>query len=91
MRVYYDRDADTNLIKDPARVWQFVIGAACAIAAVVIWAGWLVMMRIGVNTTLTAFDLTALRFGVAGVVLLPVVLRAAALRSTVWDGLASRR
>jgi drug/metabolite transporter (DMT)-like permease len=33
------------------------------------------MMRIGVNTTLTAFDLTALRFGVAGVVLLPVVLR----------------
>ena len=75
MRVYYDRDADTNLIKDPARVWQFVIGAACAIAAVVIWAGWLVMMRVGVNTTLTAFDLTALRFGVAGVVLLPVVLR----------------
>ena len=75
MSVYYDREADTNLIKDPARVWQFVIGAVCAIAAVAIWAGWLVMMRVGVNTTLTAFDLTALRFAVAGVVLLPVVLR----------------
>jgi hypothetical protein len=39
MRVYYDRDANANLIKDPARVWQFVIGAACAISAVAIWAG----------------------------------------------------
>src|SRR6267142_6372214 len=75
MRIYYDRDADTNLIKDPARAWQFVNGAVCAIPAVAIWAGWLVMMRVGVNTTLTAFDLTALRFGVAGVVLLPVVVR----------------
>jgi len=75
MRVYYDSDADTNLIKDPARAWQFVIGATCAIAAVAIWAGWLVMTRIGVTTTLTAFDLTALRCTVAGVVLLPVVLR----------------
>src|ERR1700730_1573292 len=75
MPVCYDRDADTYLIKDPARVWQFVIGAVCAIAAVAIWAGWLVMMRVGVTTALTAFDLTALRFAVAGVVLLPVVLR----------------
>jgi drug/metabolite transporter (DMT)-like permease len=75
MRVYRDRDADTNLIKDPAPAWQFVIGAVCAIAAVAIWAGWLVMMRVGVTTALTAFDLTALRFAVAGVVLLPVVLR----------------
>src|SRR6266446_4247037 len=75
MRVYYDRDTDTNLIKDPARAPRFVLGAVCATAAVAIWAGWLVMMRVGVNTTLTAFDLTALRSAVAGVVLLPVVLR----------------
>jgi len=75
MRIYYDRGADTNLIKDPAHAWQFLIGAVCAIAAVAIWAGWLVMMRVGVITTLTAFDLTALRFAVAGVVLLPIVLR----------------
>jgi drug/metabolite transporter (DMT)-like permease len=75
MRVYYERDVDTNLIEDPASAWQFVIGAVCAIAAVAIWAGWLVMMRLGVTTTLTAFDLTALRFVVAGVVLWPVVWR----------------
>ena len=75
MRVYCDRDVDTNLIKDPASAWQFVIGAVCAIAAVTIWAGWLVMMRLGITTTLTASDLTALRFAVAGMVLLPVVWR----------------
>ncbi len=87
MRFYYDRDADTNLIKDPAPACQFVIGAVCATAAVAIWAGWLVMMRVGVNTTLTAFDLTALRFGVAGVVLLPVVLRRGlALNRLGWPG-----
>ncbi len=87
MRVYYDRDADTNLIKDRARAWQFVIGAVCAIAAVAIWAGWLVMMRVGVNTTLTTFDLTALRFGVAGLVLLPVVLRRGlAFNRLGWPG-----
>jgi drug/metabolite transporter (DMT)-like permease len=75
MRVYCGRDADTNLIKDPARAWQFVVGAVCAIAAVAIWAGWLVIMRVGVTTTLTTFALTTLQFAVAGVVLLPVVLR----------------
>jgi len=87
MRVFYDREADTNLIKDPARAWQFVIGAVCAIAAVAIWAGWLVMTRVGVNTTLTAFDLTALRSGVAGIVLLPVVLRRGlAFNRLGWPG-----
>ena len=62
MPVCYDRDVDTNLIKDSARASQFVIGAVSAIAAVAIWAGWLVMMRVGVTAALTAFDLTALRF-----------------------------
>jgi drug/metabolite transporter (DMT)-like permease len=75
MRVSYDRGVDTNLIKDLASARQFVVGAVCATAAVIIWAGWLVMVRVGVTTTLTAFDLTALRFAVAGVVLSPVVLR----------------
>jgi drug/metabolite transporter (DMT)-like permease len=75
MCVDYDRYVDTNLIKDPVSARQFVIGAICAIAAVAIWAGWLVMMRLGVTTALTAFDLTALRFAVAGIVLFPVVWR----------------
>jgi len=65
MRVYDDRDADANLSKDPTSAWRFVIGAVCAVAAVAIWAGWLVMTRLGITTTLTASDLTALRFAVA--------------------------
>jgi drug/metabolite transporter (DMT)-like permease len=43
--------------------------------AIAIWAGWLVMMRLGVTTSLSATDLTALRFAIAGPVLLPVVIR----------------
>jgi drug/metabolite transporter (DMT)-like permease len=90
MGVYCDRGADTNLIKDPASARQFVIGAICAIAAVAIWAGWLVMMRLGVTTTLTAFDLTALRYAVAGIVLLPVVLRRGfAFNRLGWLGLTA--
>jgi drug/metabolite transporter (DMT)-like permease len=54
---------------------DFITGAICAVAAVAIWAGWLVIMRLGVTTTLAAPDLAALRFTVAGLVRLPIVLR----------------
>jgi drug/metabolite transporter (DMT)-like permease len=66
------------------------MGASCAIAAVVIWAGWLVMMRLGVTTRLSAPDLTALRFAVAGPVLLPIVLRRGlAIDRLGWSGFAA--
>ena len=71
-------------------VGQYVIGASCAIAAVAIWAGWLVVMRLGVTTGLSALDLTALRFAVAGLVLLPVVLRHGfAIDRLGWVGVAA--
>src|SRR5690348_14927408 len=47
-------------------------GALCGVAAVSIWAGWMAVTRIGVTTTLNAWDIAALRFGLAGLVLLPV-------------------
>ena len=53
----------------------FLVGAGCGVIAVTIWAGWLVMMKLGVTTTLSTSDLIALRFAVAGPVLLPVVIR----------------
>jgi drug/metabolite transporter (DMT)-like permease len=69
---------------------RFIVGACCAIAAVAIWAGWLVMMRLGVTTTLSAPDLTALRFAIAGPLLLPVVLRRGlAIDRLGWPGLAA--
>jgi drug/metabolite transporter (DMT)-like permease len=66
---------------------QFLVGAGCGVVAVAIWAGWLVMMRLGVTTTLSAPDLIALRFAVAGPVLLPVVIRRGlAIDRLGWPG-----
>jgi drug/metabolite transporter (DMT)-like permease len=74
----------------PSRVGQFVIGAGCATLAIAIWAGWLVVMRLGVTTRLSAPDLTALRFATAGLVLLPIVLRHGfAIDRLSWWGLAA--
>jgi drug/metabolite transporter (DMT)-like permease len=69
---------------------QFAIGAACAIGAVSIWAGWLVTMRLGVTTRLPTTDLAALRFAVAGLVLFPVVLRRGlAIDRLGWSGFSA--
>jgi drug/metabolite transporter (DMT)-like permease len=54
---------------------SIVIGLFWASLAILIWSGSLVLLRVGVTTGLTAYDLTALRFGVAGSLLLPVLIR----------------
>jgi drug/metabolite transporter (DMT)-like permease len=74
----------------PSGVGQFVIGAGCATVAIAIWAGGLVVMRLGVTTRLSAPDLTALRFATAGLVLLPIVLRRGfAIDRLGWSGFAA--
>ena len=56
--------------------------------AVSIWAGWSVMTRLAVTTGLDAWDIPALRFGVAGLLVLPVVIqRGLALNRLGWLGL----
>jgi drug/metabolite transporter (DMT)-like permease len=50
-------------------------GALWGLAAVLIWAGWWVLTRSSVTGRLDATDLAALRFGLAGLVMLPQVLR----------------
>jgi len=50
------------------------LGVAAAVAVVFIWAGWLVATRAGATSTLTLYDITALRFGISGLVALPIVL-----------------
>src|SRR6201994_2177798 len=52
---------------------QYLRGAACGLAAVSIWSGWIVVARLGLRTSLTPWDIAALRFGVAGLILLPYV------------------
>lgn len=51
-------------------------GILYGLAAAAIWGAWPVASRFGVaSQSLDALDLTALRFGVAGLMLLPIVLR----------------
>ncbi len=51
---------------------ELVLGTLLALLAIVIWAGWVVVSRFGVTKEVfTALDLTAIRFGFAGLLLLP--------------------
>jgi len=69
---------------------EFARGAAYGTAAVSIWAGWIVVTRLGVTRSLASVDIAALRFGVAGLILLPVLWRRGlALDRLGWLGLAT--
>jgi drug/metabolite transporter (DMT)-like permease len=68
---------------------NYLKGAGFGFAAVSIWAGWSVLTRLAVTTTLDAWDIAALRFGVAGLLLSPVLVkRGLALDRLGWSGLA---
>jgi len=69
---------------------EYVRGALYGLAAVSIWSGWIVVARFGLKTSLTPWDIAALRFGVAGLLLLPYVLKKGlALERLGWIGLAA--
>jgi drug/metabolite transporter (DMT)-like permease len=66
----------------------YVKGAVYGLAAVSIWAGWSVLTRLAVTTRLDAWDISALRFGLAGLLLLPLAARRGlALDRLGWGGL----
>lgn len=54
---------------------SYVSGALWGLFAISIWVGWILLTRYGVTTSLSPFDITALRFGCAGALLLPIVIR----------------
>jgi drug/metabolite transporter (DMT)-like permease len=67
----------------------YLKGALFGISAVAIWAGWSAITRLSVTTTVDAWDITALRFGVAALLLLPVAVRRGVARKRLgWMGLA---
>jgi drug/metabolite transporter (DMT)-like permease len=69
---------------------QYTRGALYGLAAVSIWSGWIVVARLGLRTSLTPWDIAALRFGVAGFLLLPYVLnKGLAIDRLGWGGLAA--
>jgi drug/metabolite transporter (DMT)-like permease len=50
---------------------QYARGAFYGLAAVCIWASFIVVSRLGVKTSLSPWDVAAIRFSVAGLLLLP--------------------
>ena len=50
-------------------------GALYGVGAVGIWASWILAVRLGIRTSLTPWDIVAIRFGVAGLILLPYLLK----------------
>src|SRR6201987_2171924 len=71
-------------------VADYLRGAAFGLAAVSIWSGWIVVARLGLRSSLAPWDIAALRFGVAGLLMLPFVLvRGVAVDRLGWSGLAA--
>ena len=54
---------------------NFALGVASAVAVIFIWSGFIVFSRMGVATALTPFDISALRFLVAGAITAPFLWR----------------
>ena len=68
----------------------YLKGAVFGFAAVSIWASWSVITRLAVTTSLEAWDIVALRFGVAGLLLAPVLMQRGLARDRLgWLGLAA--
>jgi drug/metabolite transporter (DMT)-like permease len=67
----------------------YIKAALFGFAAVSIWAGWSAMTRLAVTTSLDAWDIPVLRFGVAGLLLSPIIMRRGiAVDRLGWLGLA---
>jgi len=54
---------------------HYLQGAAWGLFAISIWVGWILLTRYGVTSSLSPFDITALRFACAGLLLLPIVIK----------------
>jgi len=69
---------------------EYVRGALYGLVAVCIWAGFIVVSRLGVTTSLTPWDVAAIRFSVGGSLLMPYLLRRGlAFDRLGWTGLAA--
>jgi drug/metabolite transporter (DMT)-like permease len=69
---------------------EYARGALFGLAAVSIWAGNIVVAGLGLRSNLTPWDISAIRFGVAGLALLPYLIRRGlALDRLGWIGLVA--
>jgi drug/metabolite transporter (DMT)-like permease len=69
---------------------EYARGVLHGLAAVSIWAGFIVVAHLGIRTNLTPWDIAAIRFTVSRSLLLPYVIRKGlALERLGWTGLAA--
>lgn len=50
------------------------LGYLAALTIVFLWSGWIVTTRSGATSALTIYDITAMRYGISGLIVLPLVL-----------------
>jgi drug/metabolite transporter (DMT)-like permease len=62
------------MTSDNPAVRQKVLGVSAAVVATLIWSSWTVVSKMGVSSELGAQDLAAIRFGVSGLLSVPIVL-----------------
>lgn len=62
---------------------NFLVGALFGVLATLIQGAWPVVSRLGVQGSLNVYDIAALRFGVAGLLMLPLAIRIG-LRIISW-------
>jgi drug/metabolite transporter (DMT)-like permease len=76
-------------MQSPAKS-AYALGAIYGLAAVCIWGAFIVVSRLGVRTSLTPWDVAAIRFTVAGVLLSPYLAkRGLALDRLGWTGVTA--
>jgi drug/metabolite transporter (DMT)-like permease len=69
---------------------RYLKGAVHGFAAAAIWASWSAMTRFAVTTSFDPWDVALLRYGLAGVLLVPVLARRGLARDRLgWLGLAA--
>ncbi len=79
-----------EIARDERTVAQYLQGALYGLAAVSIWSGGIVLVGLGLRTSLSPWDIAAIRFGVAGLLLLPYLIgKGLALERLGWTGLAA--
>jgi len=79
-----------EVVSDSRTAAEYTRGAVYGLAAVSIWSGGIVVAGLGLRTSLTPWDIAAIRFGVAGLLLIPLLLRKGlVLECLGWIGLAA--
>jgi drug/metabolite transporter (DMT)-like permease len=64
-----------DLVRPDEKQRNLILGVASGLLVVLCWAGWVVATRFAVTTSLRPFDIAFLRYLVASVILIPVLLR----------------